>query len=155
MRLAITRATDLALRSLRALASTSRRVKSRELAAVIGSSPGFTTQVLAPLVHAGWVLAAPGPTGGYSLAPRGRAGTLLELIELLEGPVIDGRCVLEDGACPAPTPCELHDAWAKAREALIETLGAAPAVQAPKAGAHAATAPIHSFAVLDVLPGGK
>ncbi len=49
-----------------------------------------------------------------------------DLIETVEGPVDDGRCVLGDGPCPAPRPCALHDAWIPARDALTERLAGIP-----------------------------
>jgi Rrf2 family protein len=131
VRLTTTRRTDLALRALGALASTSGtdgRTKARDLAERIGSTPGFTTQALTPLVRVGWVSAAPGPTGGYALEDAGRRASVLELVELLEGPVVDGRCVLEGGSCHAPDPCALHLAWTAARESLRTALAAVPAV---------------------------
>ncbi|WP_370326162.1 Rrf2 family transcriptional regulator [Euzebya sp.] len=132
MRLEITRKTDLALRALQLLARAEGRVKARDIAADIGSTPGFTTQVLAPLAHAGWVSTAFGPTGGYAIEAPGRTGSLLALIELMEGPVADGRCVLEDGLCMASGPCALHEAWDAARTAMVGALAARPAV--PPAG---------------------
>lgn len=133
MRLEITRKSDLALKALRVLRGTPARMKARELAKAVDSTPGFITQVLAPLVHEGWVSGAVGPTGGYALEPAGEQVTLRALIEAIEGPIDNGRCVLEDGVCPAPEPCAMHDAWVAARTALLQALEGQPALNQPTA----------------------
>jgi len=47
---------------------------------------------------------------------------MFELIEAVEGPIEDGRCVLRGAPCPATEQCALHEAWSGARAALVEVL---------------------------------
>lgn len=117
--------TDLAVRAIRHLAQHPGHTSS-DIAAAVGTTPGFLTQVLRPLVSAGVLTSARGPNGGYGLQ-RGSA-SILEIIEILEGPTDDGRCVLRDSTCHADQPCALHDAWVDARNALTERLAAVPVV---------------------------
>lgn len=130
MRLEITRKSDLAVRALCALTSR-ERTKRTDLAQAVGSSPGFMAQVMSPLVQAGWVASDPGPHGGYQLRVELSRLSMLEVIEAIEGPTINGRCVLRGGACPDQETCALHDAWGPAREALLERLRATPVSSAP------------------------
>lgn len=123
MRLELTRKTDLALRVLRAL-SGQGRVSRKDLADQAGTSPQFLAQVMGPLVKHGLVESKPGTAGGYALRVDPCTISVLGLIELMEGPVINGRCVLQGGLCPADGNCSLHDAWSRAREALMEELDA-------------------------------
>jgi Rrf2 family protein len=123
MRLELTRKTDFALRALVAL-DRSGRMKAGELAERIGTTTGYTAQVMSPLVREGWVVSDRGPTGGYELAVALDDVSLLGLIEAIEGPTVSGRCVLRGGPCPASENCALHDAWSTARDALLEHLGA-------------------------------
>lgn len=123
MRLELTRKTDFALRALVAL-ERGGRMKAGELAERIGTTTGYTTQVMSPLVREAWVVSDRGPTGGYELAIALDDVSLLELIEAIEGPTVSGRCVLRAGPCPASENCALHDAWTTARGALLEQLGA-------------------------------
>ncbi|HMQ25267.1 MAG TPA: Rrf2 family transcriptional regulator, partial [Acidimicrobiales bacterium] len=69
MRLEITRRTDLATRALLALsdADAGQRTKAATLADQVGTTPGFLSQAMSPLVAKGWVRSDPGPTGGYRL----------------------------------------------------------------------------------------
>ena len=130
MRLEVTRKSDLAVRSLQALASATARVKGPELAATVGSTPGFVSQVLTPLVRAGWVRSDPGPAGGYSLVADLDAVTVLQVIEAVEGPTDTGRCVLADRPCSDDGPCALHHAWQRARAQLIDLLDSIPVASA-------------------------
>ena len=63
MRLEVTRRSDLAIRALLALSEGRGRTKAAELADEVGTSKGFLTQVMNPLVQQGWVRSDPGPTG--------------------------------------------------------------------------------------------
>lgn len=125
MRLEITRKSDLAVRAMCALVDAGR-VKGSALATLTGTTQAFMAQVMAPLVQAGWVRSDPGPTGGYELDIDLRVLSMLEVIEAIEGPTVDGKCVLRGGPCPAEETCALHDAWVPARDALLERLASTP-----------------------------
>ncbi len=122
MRLELSSRTDVALRALRYLDDAGERRSNADVAAAIGASPQYLPQVMAPLVRSGWVRSARGPGGGYRLhADLGRL-TLRQLIEAVEGPTEDGRCVLEDALCPQYEQCALHVPWQRARAALLAEL---------------------------------
>lgn len=114
--------------------------KSDALAAAIGTTPGFLGQVLTPLVHAGWVRSAFGPTGGYRYASPATPPSLLDVIVAVEGPMRHDECVLHNGtrcALVSGAPvCALHEGWLQAREALLAVLGGTDALDT---GAAAAT----------------
>jgi Rrf2 family protein len=126
MKLEIMRRTDIALQALRLLEREGGLIQAADLATGVGSTAQFIPQILTPLVRTGWITSEPGPRGGYSLATDLGRRTVLELIELIEGPTDNGRCVLEGTDCSPGSPCSLHDAWTWARAALIERLGATP-----------------------------
>ena len=130
MRLEVTRKSDLAVRSLQALAMTSGRVKGPELAAIVGSTSGFVSQVLTPLVRAGWVRSDPGPSGGYSLTADLDDVSVLAVIETIEGPTDSGRCVLADRPCDEGGTCALHVPWLLARSQLRAQLDAVSVAEA-------------------------
>lgn len=122
MRLEITRRSDLAIRSLLLLLAADGRQKAAELAAEVGSTPGFLTQTLTPLVQQGWVRSDPGPRGGYVATVAPDDVSVLDVIEAIEGPTDTGRCVLEDRRCAEAGTCALHASWAGARTRLIDDL---------------------------------
>jgi Rrf2 family iron-sulfur cluster assembly transcriptional regulator len=112
MRLEVTRKSDLAVRAMRVLAEA------------VGSTSGFVSQVLNPLVREGWVRSDPGPTGGYSLAVELGSVSVLAVIEAIEGPTDSGRCVLADRPCNESGTCALHVPWLRARAQLRRELDA-------------------------------
>ena len=125
MKLELLPRTDLAVRALRHLADHSDS-NSADIAAAIGTTPGFLTQVLRPLVESSVLSSTRGPTGGYRL--RRPDMSMLEIIEIMEGPTDDGNCVLRGSTCDADQPCSLHDAWVQARQALMSRLADEPAI---------------------------
>ncbi|MDZ7679824.1 MAG: Rrf2 family transcriptional regulator [Acidimicrobiales bacterium] len=124
MRLEVTRKSDLAVRMLRVLAASDRRLKGPELALLVDSTAGFVSQVATPLVRAGWVRSDPGPTGGYSLIGDLSSVSVLAVIEAVEGPTDSGRCVLADRPCNETGTCALHQPWQRARSQLRHELDA-------------------------------
>ncbi len=128
MRLVLWPRTELTLRVLEAL-SDRARWRAVDLAAQIGTSPAFTAQIVGPLVRRGWVRSTPGPSGGHELDADMGAVSVLDLIEAVEGPSTDGRCVMADRACPSPEGCALHDAWMRARDMLTNELRTIPLTQ--------------------------
>lgn len=126
MRLEITRRSDLATRALLHLATAGERTKSSALADAVGTTPGFLSQAMTPLVAAGWVRSEPGPTGGYTAAVDAGDVSVLDVIEAVEGPTDTARCVLEDRACAGAGPCALHRPWSSARAQLLDELAGTP-----------------------------
>ena len=101
MRLELTQRTDLAVRALFVLAQRPDRTKAQDLADELASTATYLPQVMGPLVAAGWVDSAPGPQGGYRLIGDLDRITVLQLVEVSEGPTDTGQCVLVDRACLA------------------------------------------------------
>lgn len=124
MRLEVTRKSDLAVRALQVLADASGRVKGPALAEAVGSTSGFVSQVMNPLVRLGWVRSDPGPSGGYSLAVELGSVSVLAVIEAIEGPTDSGRCVVADRPCNESGTCALHVPWLRARAQLLRELDA-------------------------------
>jgi Rrf2 family iron-sulfur cluster assembly transcriptional regulator len=120
--------TDLAVRALRLLADGGRTT-ARVLAEQLTTSPGFLTQVLKPLVDAGILGSERGPAGGFALAVDPARLTMLTVIEAVEGPTDDGRCVLQNAPCPREDLCAIHDAWTRARQALLTELATTPLLE--------------------------
>jgi Rrf2 family transcriptional regulator, iron-sulfur cluster assembly transcription factor len=123
VRLEITQRADLAVRALVLLECSASRLKSSDLAEELGTTPGFVPQVMGPLVRAGWVRSVPGPTGGYETVVALGELSVLDVVEQVDGPTDNGRCVVADRQCVTDEPCALHVAWARARGELRDSLG--------------------------------
>ncbi len=127
MRLELTKKTDLAFQALAAIAARGEeRTNGSELAESLDITTHYLPHVMAPLTRAGWVASTSGPHGGYSIAVDLHEITLLDLVEAVEGPIDDGRCLhLGPLHGVETTTCALHHPWTKARQALISALAEA------------------------------
>jgi Rrf2 family protein len=123
MRLEITRRADLAVQAM-ALLAEGRQLKAAELAGGLHTSAGFVPQVVGPLVKMGWVRSDPGPAGGYRLVVAPGAVSVLDVVEALDGPTDNGRCVVAEMPCGRERLCTMHGAWARARDELTAALRA-------------------------------
>jgi Rrf2 family transcriptional regulator, iron-sulfur cluster assembly transcription factor len=95
----------------------------------LNTSVGYLPQVLRPLVRVGWVASEPGPNGGYSLAIDLDQVSILDLIEVMEGPTDSNTCVLQGGPCGGTAYCALHVPWLEARQGLIDRLSEVPILE--------------------------
>jgi Rrf2 family protein len=126
MKLEITRKTNLAIRAMATLNDAGRRMSGRELASGIETSTTFLAQVVTPLVRRGWIDSQPGRAGGYELVVDAAELSVLDVIEAVEGPTDTQICVLRAGNCSAADPCATHEAWSRARSALVRELAGTP-----------------------------
>jgi Rrf2 family protein len=122
MKLEITRKTDLAVRALVTLRDHGPKMKALALADAVGTTTGYLSQVMAPLVGNTWVRSEPGPSGGYVLTGDVAAITVLDIIEAVEGKIDYARCVLIDRPCGEQGECALHTPWTRARAELVREL---------------------------------
>lgn len=126
MRLEITRKTNLAIQVMAVLHHKGGRVSGKALASDVGTSTTFLAQVMAPLVRNDWVQSQPGRTGGYELLVDPARISVLDVIETIEGATDTQSCVMRSGDCSAADPCATHEAWSRARSALLNELAATP-----------------------------
>ncbi|MDJ0496665.1 MAG: Rrf2 family transcriptional regulator [Acidimicrobiia bacterium] len=122
MRLDLNRRTDLALRAMQELHAESARVGGPDLADALATTRQYLPQIVNPLVKARWVRSTPGPHGGYELLVSLEEISLLQLIEVMEGPTRNDTCVLNGEVCPGQEQCALHGAWQHARDVLLREL---------------------------------
>jgi Rrf2 family protein len=122
MRLELAQRTDIALRALQTLCSCGERVPGSELAETLDTTHQYLPQIMSPLVRRRWVSSSRGPRGGYQLEVELSSITVLDLIEVMEGPTDTNTCVLSGETCDASDPCAMHGAWSQARDALLAQL---------------------------------
>lgn len=124
MQIALGRKGDYSVRAVIDLARQygNGRRKSREIARAMDIPERYLPQLLAPLVHAGLLVATAGPDGGYALAVPPTSISLLQVIELAEGPLESPECVFQGGPCDWEGICPAHDAWVGGRAVLAKHL---------------------------------
>lgn len=87
-------------------------VSLTELAERKGLSASYLTQIIQPLLKAGLVESKEGKGGGYRLMKAPDSVTILEAIEMLEGPASIVKCQDPAGRpCPMAGTCEAKGVW--------------------------------------------
>jgi Rrf2 family iron-sulfur cluster assembly transcriptional regulator len=124
MRLTLTRKGDSAVRTMLQVGRHDglARAAARRIAAEMAIPYGELTDILAELVDKGLLDAKAGSANGYALARPAGEITLLDIVEVAEGPVLFDRCVLQDGPCEWEETCPVHDTWSRAQSELIREL---------------------------------
>ena len=114
----ITRATDYAVRILVALSNASgERMKTSKLVATTAIPKEYASKVIRMLARRGWLEARRGAGGGFTLARPAENLTLLDVVELFEGPVQMHVCTGPSG-CQFSSRCPVHVVWLEAENRL-------------------------------------
>jgi Rrf2 family protein len=102
--------TDYAFRLLVALAQDpGKLISTRALAAETEIPCQFASKIMQKLHDGGLVESVMGPRGGFRLArPAGKVN-LLEIIEVVQGPVVMNTCLLGQDACQRKDICPVSD----------------------------------------------
>jgi len=106
-----TEAANLAIHSLAFLASLkpTERASSGRIAGVLNVSEAHLGKVLQRLARAGVLESARGPKGGFTLSREPQQMSLLEIVELIDGPLQTEGCLLGKPVC-AGGICKLQSA---------------------------------------------
>lgn len=123
----LTRAADYAVRVMIHLASQpAGAVVSKTLLAKATEAPeSFLSKILQALARAGLIRARRGVVGGFSLLDRGTRASLLDVIEMIDGPIALNICVTSGNPCHRHAECAAHQVWLRAQSAMLSVLGEA------------------------------
>ena len=123
----ISHETDYACRVILHLAMLppGERVTAQEIAKRRIVPRALIRRVVTRLGAAKLVTTTRGSGGGLALARPASEITLLNVVEAMEGPIALNRCVIYPRECPLVKVCPVHEAWTKARAALVNELSAA------------------------------
>jgi len=127
----ITRATDYAVRILIHLAASPdhARVSASEVARGIEAPESFISKVLQQLVQRGMVTSRRGAGGGFQLAVEPENVSLLDVVEMVEGPMQINLCLPGEETCDRKSWCGVHPIWSEAQDALKRVLASATIAQ--------------------------
>ncbi len=127
MRLQLTRRADYAIRTAICLAreGSGGQLPAPVIARTMGIPRRFLPQVMQDLVHAGLVEASLGRAGGYRLARAPGQISMLQIIEAVEGDTRRRTCVLRAEGCDPDHPCDVHELFSTAQDALLDRLSQA------------------------------
>ena len=120
----VTRALEYANRSMVLLAGRYGKgpLIVTEIAKLTAAPPNFLHQVLNNLARAGLVVSRRGATRGYELARAPDQISLLDIFEVIEGPIGLTSCTVEGNWCPREQGCTLARVWNGIQDTIIDRL---------------------------------
>lgn len=122
----VTQEADYAIRMCLILDSIGEKTGAATLADVACITPKIALKVLRKLNAGGLVRSYKGVQGGYELTKPGDEIRVLDIIELIDGPVKISKCLECEHECsrnPCKLECKMHVAFDAINEKLIENLG--------------------------------
>lgn len=78
----------------------------------------YISRLAGDLKKAGFLKSREGVLGGYALAKKPLDIRLLDIIELLDGPMVPTRCLAKPGTCPREKRCPLKPHWTNMHRSL-------------------------------------
>lgn len=120
----ITRQADYAVRAVLYLAGLgeSGRAPTGLIARKQQVPPSFLAKIISQLSVAGILQTSRGARGGVSLARKPSEISLLEVVEIIDGPVSMNACVVDPGVCDRSEDCPIHEIWCQAQQRLVKEL---------------------------------
>ena len=98
---AVSEMLSLALHSMVLIALKGQEyVSVKEIAAATGASEAHLAKVLQRLTKAGLLRSIRGPKGGFALTKPPEDITMLDVYEVIEGPVVERKCPTGRPTCP-------------------------------------------------------
>lgn len=120
----VTRALEYANRAMSLLAANYDKdpVVVKDIAEAIAAPPNFLHQVLNNLSRAGLLVCHRGTKRGYQLARPPKQISLLEVFEVIEGPLGLTSCTVENNWCPREATCSLSKTWTNIQNDMAKHL---------------------------------
>jgi Rrf2 family protein len=120
----LTRAADYGVRVMVHLASIAHNERSLlpALADATDAPESFLSKVLQALARAELISSRRGKLGGFAILPLGRAASMYQVIEAVDGPVCLNLCLSAGRGCERSSWCPAHPVWARAQQAMVSVL---------------------------------
>jgi Rrf2 family protein len=119
----ITRETDYAIRCVLYLAGKRGSVTMVDEISREKSIPkSFLAKILQKLSKTGIVRSYRGVKGGFELARPPEQINLLDVIEVIQGPVAMNACALDESVCSMSGSCSVHPVWIEVRREIEKLL---------------------------------
>ncbi|MFH1965136.1 MAG: Rrf2 family transcriptional regulator [Acidobacteriota bacterium] len=90
---------------LLAAAPENQRLTSQNMAEILHGSANHIAKIMQLLTRAGILHSIRGPGGGFTLACDPEKTSILEIFEVIEGPILEKHCMLRVPACNPSEPC--------------------------------------------------
>lgn len=94
----------------------------RDIAESQQISEKYISRLIIELRKAGMVKSVRGAKGGYKLARTPKYLTVLDIVEVMEGPIAIVDCVAEPNICLRLSACATREIWTKLNNEIRESL---------------------------------
>ena len=120
----ISREADYALRAVVYLSrlSDGQRAATSKIASEQQIPAAFLAKIVVRLSAAGLIHTSRGARGGVSLARPSDQISMLEVIEVIDGPILVNSCVLRPDECSMSSMCSFRPIFCEAQETLVGKL---------------------------------
>ena len=120
----INRQTDYAIRVVLALAKRppGTRISTSDIQREMLIPRALLQRIVAELANHGVINTQTGRDGGVTLAHLPREITLLQIVEMFEGPIHLSDCLVDRSACPFSVRCPVNHRWERLRNLIREDL---------------------------------
>lgn len=82
----------------------------------------YLAKILQRMAKYGYVDSFKGRGGGFKITDLANNSSILEIVERIEGPVINLKCVTGLKECSDESPCPLHEEWSKLRDQIYNLI---------------------------------
>jgi len=119
-----TKTGEYAIRAILFLARQSKEslIMSSEIAKSEDIPAHYLAKILQRMAKYGYVDSFKGRGGGFKITELAKKSSILEIVERVEGPVINLKCVTGLKECSEETPCQLHEEWAELRNKIYNLI---------------------------------
>jgi Rrf2 family protein len=120
----LTRAADYGIRVMIQLATlpTGTRTLLSDLSQATDAPVSFLSKILQALARAKLIASQRGKTGGFELLAKGRAASMYDVIEAIDGPICLNTCLVSGKSCERSGWCPAHPVWARAQRVMLDIL---------------------------------
>jgi Rrf2 family protein len=120
----LTRAADYGVRVMVHLATIAHNERALlpALALATDAPESFLSNVLQALTRAELISSRRGKLGGFAIVPKGRAASIYQVIEAVDGPLRLNLCLSAGRGCDRSSWCPAHPVWARAQQAMVGVL---------------------------------
>jgi Rrf2 family cysteine metabolism transcriptional repressor len=105
-----------------AIHGSEKPVQLKDIAKRQDISLSYLEHLVMPLISAGIVQSTRGAHGGMRLGRPAHQIRLVEIMEILEGPLAPVECLKDSKSCPRSGACATQDVWNEMKEAIGNVL---------------------------------
>jgi Rrf2 family transcriptional regulator, iron-sulfur cluster assembly transcription factor len=97
-------------------------IMSSEIAKSEDIPTHYLAKILQRMAKYGYVDSFKGRGGGFKITELAKKSSIREIIERVEGPIINLKCVTGLKECSDTNPCPLHTEWAELRDRIYNLI---------------------------------